>query len=167
MTNKIMDKYPLNKNGEGYIDPTAHKAIKNASKTEKHKVRFVIPGEPVAKERPRRDKRTGRFYTPSKTQNFETVCSLCYGNKHYFDGNQLRVSILFKFEIPKGYSKKNKEKALMGEIRPSKKDLDNCIKAVLDGLNGKAWKDDRYIHELSAKKIFSDKSEIVVEIEEI
>ena len=160
-------RYTLDKNNEGYKDPTACKAIENATRTEKHKVKFVIPGEPVAKERPRRDKRTGRFYTPEKTQNFETVCSLVYGNKHYFEGKQLRVSILFKFKIPKSYSKKDRDKALRGEIRPSKKDLDNCIKSVLDGLNGKAWKDDRYIHELSAKKVFADKSEIVVEIEEI
>lgn len=160
-------RYALDRNSEGYKDPTACKAIENTIKKEKHKVRFVIPGEPVAKERPRRDKKTGNFYTPKKTQNFETVCSLAYGNKHYFDGKQLRVSILFKFKIPKSYSKKDRDKALRGEIRPSKKDLDNCIKAVLDGLNGKAWKDDRYIHELSAKKIFSDKSEIAVEIEEI
>lgn len=37
MTNKMADKYPLNKNGEGYVDPTAHKAIKRASKVKKIK----------------------------------------------------------------------------------------------------------------------------------
>ena len=162
-----MDRYSLDRNGEGYKDLTACKAIERASRKEKNKVRFVIPGEPVAKERPRRDKRTGNFYTPKKTQNFETACALAYGNRHYFEGNNLRVSILFKFKMPKSYSKKDKDKALKGEIRPSKKDLDNCIKSVLDGLNNKAWRDDRYIHEIIASKVFADKSEIVVEIEEI
>lgn len=162
----MVDRYSLDKNSEGYQDLTACKAIKNVIRSEKNKVKLVIPGEPVAKERPRRDKK-GNFYTPKKTQVFEQVCSLAYGNKHFFEGNKLKVSILFKFKIPKSYTKRDKEKALRGEIRPSKKDLDNCIKAVLDGLNGKAWKDDRYIHELLASKIFADKSEIIVEIEEI
>ena len=45
-----MERYQLNKNGEGYTDNTAYKAIRNVSMTEKNKVRFLIPGEPIAKE---------------------------------------------------------------------------------------------------------------------
>lgn len=160
-----MDRYKLDRNKEGYSDPTAYKAITKVSSGEKNRVKFVIPGEPIAKERPRLGK-NGRVYTPNKTHNFETMCSLAYGNRHYFTGN-LRVELLFKFKVPKSYTKKNKEKALNGNIGPTKKDIDNCIKAVLDGLNGKAWKDDRYIHEIIAKKQFAEKSEIIVEITEL
>ena len=36
-----MDRYTSNKNGEGYADNTAYKAIRNVSMTEKNKVRFL------------------------------------------------------------------------------------------------------------------------------
>lgn len=161
-----MERYASNKNNEGYTDETAYKAIRNISLTEKNKVKFIIPGEPVAKERPRLGK-NGKVYTPNKTHNFETTCSLAYGNRPRLDGERLRVEILFNFKVPKSYTKKNRKKALADKIGPTKKDIDNCIKAVLDGLNGKAWKDDRYIHEVIAKKQFAEKSEIIVEITEL
>ncbi|MFR2451726.1 MAG: RusA family crossover junction endodeoxyribonuclease [Clostridia bacterium] len=161
-----MDRYTSNKNGEGYADNTAYKAIRNVSMTEKNKVRFLIPGEPIAKERPRLGK-NGKVYTPRKTHNFETTCSLAYGNRPRLEGEKLRVEILFNFKVPKSYSKKQRNKALDDKIGPTKKDIDNCIKAVLDGLNGIAWRDDRYIHEVIAKKQFAEKSEIIVEITEL
>lgn len=161
-----MERYTLDRNSEGYGDPTAYQAIRNASKTEKKKVRFIIPGEPIAKERPRLGK-NGKVYTPRKTHNFETICSLAYGNRPRLEGEKLRVEILFNFKVPKSYSKKQRNKALNDEIGPTKKDIDNCIKTVLDGLNGRAWKDDRYIHEIIAKKQFAEKSKIVVEITEL
>lgn len=165
MPNNI-ERYALNKNAEGYTDNTAMIAIRNVSMTEKNKVRFIIPGEPIAKERPRLGK-NGKVYTPRKTHNFETTCSLAYGNRPRLEGEKLRVEILFNFKVPKSYSKKQRNKALTDKIGPTKKDIDNCIKSVLDGLNGIAWKDDRYIHEVIAKKQFAEKSEIIVEITEL
>lgn len=161
-----MERYTLDKNAEGYADPTAYKAIRNTSRIEKKKVRFIIPGEPIAKERPRLGK-NGKVYTPRKTHHFETACCLAYGNRPKLESENLRIEILFKFKVPKSYNKKQRNKALSDEIGPTKKDIDNCIKAVLDGLNGKAWKDDRYIHEIIAKKQFAEKSEIIVEITEL
>ena len=66
--------------------------------------------------------------------------------------------------IPKSYSKKKREQALNREIFPTRADIDNYIKSVLDGLNGVCWEDDRYIYSITAEKIFAEKSETIVEI---
>lgn len=128
------------------------------------KVRFKIPGPVVAKQRPRLSKNRA-VYTPGKTKVFEQICKLAYGNKHFFKDENISIKILFKFEVPKSYSKKKKEKALEGILRPHKADIDNYIKSVLDGLNKVAYKDDRVIYSIYAEKIFADRSETIVEID--
>ena len=79
----------------------------------------------------------------------------------------LRVRILAKFPIPESWSKKNKEKALKGEIKPNKKpDLDNIAKIILDGLNGVAYTDDKQVTSLEIEKAYSDTPCVVVYIAE-
>ena len=46
-------------------------------------------------------------------------------------------------------------------------DIDNYIKSVLDGLNGKAFKDDRYIYAILAEKEYSEEACIEVSIENV
>lgn len=130
------------------------------------KVRFKIDGPVVAKQRPRLGK-GGHVYTPSKTKVYEEICKLSYGNKYYFETENISIKILFKFEVPKSYSKKKKQEALEGKIRPSKADIDNYVKSILDALNKVAYKDDRAVCRIYTEKIFADKSETIVEIESI
>ena len=79
----------------------------------------------------------------------------------------LRVRILAKFPIPESWSKKNKEKALKGEIMPNKKpDLDNIAKIILDGLNGVAYTDDKQVTSMEIEKVYSDEPCVVVCIAE-
>ena len=130
-------------------------------------VKFIIPGPAQAKQRPRINRQTGRVYTPNATHKYEKLVKECYGDRHFFDSQYISVKITFKFSVPKSYSKAEYYEALIGEIRPKKADIDNYIKSVLDGLNGKAWKDDRYIYRIEAEKIFADKDCIEVEIESI
>ena len=129
------------------------------------RVDFIIPSQPVTKARPRFNTRTGRAFTDDKTRIFENIVSLAYGSRHYFDDSYIRVRIKFKFDIPKSFSKKKRSEALEGKIRPTKADIDNYIKAVLDGLNKRAWKDDRYIYSIEAEKMYAEQSEIEVIIE--
>ena len=129
------------------------------------KVKFIIPGPAQAKQRPRINKKTGRVYTPTATRKYEELVKECYGNRHFFYEECISVKITFKFSVPKSYSKAEYYEALIGEIRPKKADIDNYIKSVLDGLNGVAFTDDRYICHLEAEKIYTEgEVETVVEI---
>lgn len=131
------------------------------------KVDFTIPSAPVPKSRPRFNTNTGRAFTDDKTRIFENIVSLAYGARHYFDDSYIRIRMKFKFEVPKSYSKKKRIEALEGKIRPTKADIDNYIKSVLDGLNGKAFKDDRYIYAILAEKEYSEEASIEVTIESV
>ena len=130
------------------------------------KVKFNINTRPTPKQRPRLGK-GGKVYTPNSTKVFEQICKLSYGNRYYFDKEYISIKIIFKFKVPKSYSKKKYSEAIEGKIRPSTNDIDNLLKSVLDGLNGKAWKDDRYIYSIEAEKIFADKDCIEVEIKSV
>ena len=131
------------------------------------RVDFIIPSQPVTKARPRFNTRTGRAFTDDKTRIFENIVSLAYGSRHYFDDSYIRVRIKFKFDIPKSFSKKKRLEAIEGKIRPTKGDIDNYIKAVLDGLNKKAWEDDRHIIGILAEKEYANESCIEVSIETV
>lgn len=131
------------------------------------KTTFTIKAKPITKQRPRFSRKSNAVYTPTQTKIFENVVKFCYGNRHFYDNEFIRVSILFKFEVPKSYSKKKRSEAIQGKIKPTKADIDNYIKAVLDGLNKVAYSDDRYISEISAKKVFAEESEIIVTIENV
>lgn len=131
------------------------------------KVDFTIPSAPVPKSRPRFNTNTGRAFTDDKTRIFENIVSLAYGARHYFDDSYIRIRMKFKFEVPKSYSKKKRIEALEGKIRPTKADIDNYIKSVLDGLNGKAFKDDRYIYAILAEKEYAEEAGIEVTIESV
>ncbi len=131
------------------------------------RVDFTIPSAPVPKSRPRFNTNTGRAFTDDKTRIFENLVSLSYGTRHYFDDEYIRIRMKFKFDVPKSYSKKKKIEALEGKIRPTKADIDNYIKSVLDGLNGRAFKDDRYVYAVLAEKEYSEEAGIEVTIENI
>ena len=131
------------------------------------KVKFTIPSAPVPKSRPRFNTNTGRAFTDDKTRIFENLVSLAYGARHYFDDSYIRIRMKFKFEIPKSYSNKKRKDALEGKIRPTKADIDNYIKSVLDGLNKKAFKDDRYVYAVLAEKEYAEEACIEVTIESV
>ena len=127
-------------------------------------VKFTIPGPAQAKQRPRVNRNTGRIYTPGATSKYEKLVKESYGDNPRFEDQFISVKILFKFEVPKSYSKKKRSEALAGNLRPTKADIDNYIKSVLDGLNKVAFLDDRYIYNIMAEKIFAEESETIVEI---
>ena len=78
----------------------------------------------------------------------------------------LKIKIIFWFEIPKSYSKQKRQDCAEGFIRPSRADIDNYIKSVLDGLNKVAYADDRYIYKIEAEKRYTEyeaRTEITIE----
>lgn len=123
-------------------------------------LKFIIPGEPQGKGRPRFSSKTGTAYTPSKTKNYETLVQTQYrrqlGNARFPDGVPLEMRIKAYCAIPKSASKVKGQKMLSGQIRPVKKpDWDNIGKIVADSLNGIAYKDDSQIVDGQVKKFFS------------
>ena len=129
------------------------------------RVEFTVPGACQAKQRPRINRNTGRVYTPNATHKYEKKVRECYEGNYYFDDEYISIKIIFKFDIPKSYSKKKHSEALEGILRPQKADIDNYIKSILDGLNSIAYKDDKYIIRIEAEKIFAEEAETIIIIE--
>ena len=132
------------------------------------RVYFIVPGPCVAKPRPRFSSKTGRVYTPNNGHKYEKLVRECYKEKgiYYFDDEYISIKIIFWFEIPKSYSKQKRQDCAEGFIRPSRADIDNYIKSVLDGLNKVAYADDRYIYKIEAEKRYTEneaRTEVTIE----
>lgn len=90
-------------------------------------IRFMVPGVPVGKQRPRIVRRgaSSIAYTPQKTVLYENLVKVMYrqasGGVRFPDDSMLEVRITAYYQVPKSDSKKLKEKKLSGEIRPTKK----------------------------------------------
>ncbi len=138
------------------------------------KVRFVVHGEPMGKQRPRVVTR-GEFskaYTPKQTVNYENLVKTEYmmqtNNYRFPDEAMLDVRILAFYSIPMSTSKRRKSLMLNGEIRPTKKpDVDNIEKIICDSLNKIAYKDDSCIVEAQVRKFYSDLPRVEVTIKEV
>ena len=137
---------------------------------EKYKAEFEVPGEPKGKGRPRFSTKTGRAFTPQNTLYYENLIGFQYKitNKDKYCENPLEIRITCFYTIPKSFSKKKRELALDGLIRPTKKvDIDNVAKIILDGLNKIAYRDDSQVVTLIVKKFYGEKPFVRVELEEV
>lgn len=133
-------------------------------------VRFVIPGPPVAKARPRAFRAgTGvRMHTPEKTQRYENLVAIeadhAMAGAKPLDGP---VAAFFDvgLPVPASWSKKKRTAALSGEIRPtSKPDVSNIAKSVEDGMNKIVYHDDSQITELVIRKRYAEKPGLSVRV---
>ena len=129
------------------------------------KVRFEILTKPHGKKRHRSTNR-GISYNPKENIVFENLVRLAYVNvsDEYFTG-PVKLWLHFYFSVPSGYTKKQRELIATGVMKYTKKpDLDNCVKAVKDGLNIVAWKDDSQVIQTYARKSYGDRDSIIVTI---
>lgn len=131
-------------------------------------ITVTVPGDPVAKGRPRFT-RTGRSYTPGKTKKFENLVRLAYSlqqpDRDPAEG-PIELTVRAYFSIPKSWSKKKQAEAATEQMKKiSKPDLDNCLKAVQDGLNGVAWKDDAQVADTHTSKRYSTRPRVDIIIE--
>lgn len=130
---------------------------------------LTIPGEPIAKARPRMTK-SGHVYTPQRTVDYERWVQTLFVEE--YGSPKLEGAILLQldlyFGIPKSRSKGTRERMRQGLERPCKRpDLDNCLKAVSDALNGIAYRDDSQIVGAVIQKFWADEPRAVVTIEEL
>lgn len=80
----------------------------------------------------------------------------------------LMLELNLYFSIPKSTRKKDLPAMRTGGIRPVKRpDLDNCLKAVCDALNGIAYKDDSQIVGAVVQKFYSDEPRAEIEIKKL
>lgn len=129
-------------------------------------VEFTIPGAPQGKERPRFT-RNGHTYTPSKTKDYEKLVEWAYQCEAHgvrFSG-PVSANIVAVYPVPHSWSKKQQARATSGHLLPLvKPDLDNVAKAVLDALNGIAYRDDAQITFLSICKRYGERPCVVVSL---
>lgn len=128
---------------------------------------ITVSGEPKGKGRPRFT-RSGHAYTPSDTRKYEQLFADAWGDIDPIEWLPVRIVVTAYFKIPKSASKADKLAMLEGDRRPTKKpDIDNIVKAALDGLNGVAFTDDSQVVELKAFKFYSPQPRVEVMVEEV
>lgn len=98
-------------------------------------MQFEVPGKPQPKQRPRRNSKTGVWYTPSATRKYESLvaqCALAAGVRPFRGPVEMEVEIYWPDK--------------------RRRDLDNTIKSISDALNGIAYQDDSQISRLVTTK---------------
>ncbi|RYF59455.1 MAG: RusA family crossover junction endodeoxyribonuclease [Comamonadaceae bacterium] len=113
-----------------------------------YELTFTVPGQPYGKGRPRVGRVNGRarMFTPTRTVNYEGLVAwtaqAAMAGRALFEG-PVQVNMHLVCKVPASWSKKKQAQALNLEILPTTKpDIDNCVKAVFDAMNGVVWKDD-------------------------
>ena len=125
-------------------------------------VTFKVDGQPRGKGRPRFARR-GAFvstYTDAKTVAYEDTVRQA-AKKSMGSSEPLKTAldafIYLSFAVPLSYSKKRKEACLNGSERHTKKpDIDNVVKAVLDGCDKVIFENDCQIVNLFVTKKYGE-----------
>jgi Holliday junction resolvase RusA-like endonuclease len=125
-------------------------------------VSFTIPGQPVAKGRPKFARQGGfvRAYTPEKTVAYETLVKLAAGEAMAGAAplqGPLSLMLRLYVQIPKSTTKRDRTRIAAGEFLPTRKpDLDNVLKAVTDAMNGIVYDDDAQIVTVMVTKLYAE-----------
>ena len=132
---------------------------------------FIVYGEPYGKKNMRPFKRGDHFgsFSPKENINYLTSVKMSYvsacGSFRFNDDAQIRVIITAYKQIPKSFSKKKVELARRGLLLPIiKPDCDNISKAICDGLNKLAFRDDSQVVELIVKKRYGETPRVEVSL---
>jgi Holliday junction resolvase RusA-like endonuclease len=126
---------------------------------------FKIEGQPQGKGRPKFT-RDGHCFTPKATREYENLVAEEYkaAKGETLDG-YIRVNIKAYYKIPKSTTKINRGKIEAGIIKPAvKPDIDNVVKAILDGLNGVAYHDDSQVVYVDGEKFYAEEPCVLVEV---
>lgn len=136
-------------------------------------ITFTIPGQPVAKGRPKFARR-GNFvtaYTPAKTQSYENLVKMAAfeamtGKEP--SARPLEMEVCLWMQIPASWSNKKRAAAIAGQVLPTKKpDADNCLKGLKDGCNGIVWRDDAQVVRVILEKKYSETPMASVTVREV
>src|SRR3990167_1541416 len=118
-------------------------------------IEFTIPVIPVAQGRPRFFRRGSYVstYDPARSKAHKELIAMCAKSKidRPLKGPVI-IAIVFLFPRPQTLTKKSSPQGIIPHIK--RPDGDNLIKAILDGMNGIAYKDDSQVFDISAKKYY-------------
>lgn len=136
-------------------------------------IKFTVPGQPVAKGRPKFARR-GKFvttYSPEKTVNYEGLvahaAAFAMAGKDLIQG-AVSVELDIRLQIPESWSKKKQKMAADGLIAATKRsDIDNITKGIFDGMNGVVWRDDGQVVDAMQKKRYAETPGVVVIVREL
>lgn len=120
-------------------------------------IEIKVLGEPKALKRHRMGR--GFSYDPSAGDK-QTFAQIVQANAPEEPLSiPLRVEMIFYFSRPKSHFGTGKN---AGNVKPgmslyhtARPDIDNLIKFVLDSLNGIFWKDDCYVSQINAAKVYT------------
>ena len=132
-------------------------------------IRFTVPGDPVGKGRGRIGQANGKVWnvTPAKTRNYETMVrelatdAMADWPMIWDLACWVRIEIYIK--PPVSWSQKRQSEALAGYWAPNHLDADNVAKAILDGMNGIVFTDDKRVCDLSVWKSYARTPGVFVE----
>lgn len=138
-----------------------------------NEIKFTVPGQPVAKGRPKVARRGKHvtMYTPEKTANYEGLvahsAAFAMAGKDLIKG-AVSVDLDIRLQIPASWSKKKQQQAADGLIAATKKpDADNVEKGIFDGMNGVVWIDDVQVVQVSKRKRYAATPGVVVIVREL
>ena len=117
-------------------------------------IQYRIDHDPVAQGRPRFAK--GRAYDPPRSKAYKELVKLV--SRKYFPEpleGPIEIAMFFDIKIPKSWPAWKKQEKLR-TYHSSKPDIDNLSKAILDALNGIAYKDDSQVAQWVARKCWSE-----------
>jgi len=158
--------------------------------SERLAIAFFVPGTPVAQPRPRaraylvKDENGAymrdRFGRPvPRAQIYDPGTADCwqgavrgaarpYGPPAPFEG-PMHVRLEVRLPRPKCHYREGRFFDRLREDAPQwpvqRPDIDNLVKAILDGLTGIMWQDDGQVCQLEVVKFFSSSPGVVVELE--
>lgn len=147
------------------------KKLPEASDSLERCATFKVYGRPQGKGRPR-FRNAGHFvqvYTPKETLAYERRIADEYIRA---GGEQLDspvvITVVQQFMIPKAATKADRKAMLELHLVPNcKPDIDNVLKAVLDGLNGIAYIDDTQVVAVVCERRYGEEAYLEVTVEEI
>lgn len=115
-------------------------------------VTFTIPGEPVSKARARFTGYGGkvRAYTPTKTLDGEKSVAAAFRAA----GGRFESDREVTFEVAATFHNGTRQR----------RDVDNMLKLILDGLNGVAWVDDTQVMNIAGRKCFVERADARTEV---
>jgi Holliday junction resolvase RusA-like endonuclease len=132
-------------------------------------ITIVMLGEPVPWAH--RSTRSGIRYTPTEQKNATAALRMAAEQATYerplftlFD-EPVRFEILAEMPIPRSWSRRKQQRALLGEIRPAvRPDGSNIQKLVEDALSGIVYRDDALIVEWQGRKIYGLQPKLVITV---